>query len=582
MWRFEHMAWLWAILLVPLLLYFAFWLKKKKEQQLSKFAHPEKLKALIHGAESPESKNGRFLWLMGLVFIVFALANIQLGTEEENVVSKGANVVVALDLSNSMLARDVAPDRLERSKKWITELTERFSGDRVAFIVFAGNAYIQMPFSTDYGAFQMHLRSVNTDMIPTQGTALGDAISLGMDMPGTGGQEEKIFILLSDGEDHDSEAIEMAAKAAKNKMTVHTIGIGTSSGAPIPIKTGGGIAYKKDISGNQILSKLNEDNLKKIAAAGNGKYFNIKNERQALREISRTIKWAAGGTGEEKVFKRYKSYFQWFLLPAILLLMLELWGIGKINLNKKNANSLSALIFGFLLLSSCQTPLHPEEKQAATFFEAGDFKQALQTYQTLEKKDSSAGTYYQIATTFSQLQQPDSALQYYEKALSLKPDTMLSMKIWFNKGNIQYQQRNFKAAAESFQNALKLVPGNYSAQYNLCIALEHLPKSPPDQNPPEQNQDNQDKNEENKDQDKDNEQDEKNKDENQDNKNNQEKEDKKPKEERSDKDQAQQKMSQQDIQQLFETLDRQEKAVQKRVLEKAAEKSGRPYVEKDW
>jgi len=461
-------------------------------------------------------------------------------------------------------------------------------------IVFAGRAYVQMPFTTDYGAFEMHLRSVNTEVMPTQGTALGEAISIAMAMPGAGGQKEKVLVLLSDGEDHDSKAIELAKKAASQDLIIHTIGVGTAAGGPIPIKTGAGVAYKTDRSGQQIISKLNEDNLKAIASAGGGKYFNINSEQQAIREIVKSIKWSSASLGEERIYRRYKNYFQWFLFPAIILLMLELAGLnmaaGISALFNKFKKPSSVKVGIWILLSmalvSCQKPLNKQEYQAAQLLADGDIEAAKAIFTQMVQADSSARNLYQLGTIFMLSEQYDSMAICYEAALEKSPDSVLSQKIYFNIGNAVYLTGNYKLAVEAFSEVLSMKPGNYRAQYNLCMALAHI--DPPEEEEQEkdkeqdqdQNQDQQNEGDDQKDQDK-KDGDQKDDDANKDQGDNDQQDQKS--DEKKGQDQPQPgKMSQQDIQRLFDALNQQEKAVQRKVLEKSSDKAGQPYIEKDW
>jgi Mg-chelatase subunit ChlD len=587
MWRFEHIVGLWALLIVPALAFAAVWLQQRKQQRLGSLAQPEKIKALLSSEDASARMNRRLGWFSALVLLVLAMANLQLGKEEESVSSKGSNVVIALDLSNSMLARDVAPDRLERSKRMLSSLAGKFSGDRVALIVFAGRAYVQMPFTTDYGAFEMHLRSVNTEVMPTQGTALGEAISIAMAMPGAGGQKEKVLVLLSDGEDHDSQAIDMAKKAAGQDLIIHAIGVGTDKGGPIPVKTGAGVAYKTDRSGQQIISQLNEDNLKAIASAGGGKYFNINSEKQAIREIVKSIKWSSASLGEERIYRRYKSYFQWFLFPAIIILMLELAGLNFATgisalfskLKRRSAAHAGILTMLSIAAVSCQKPLNQQEYQAAQLLSDGNIEAAKALFSQSLQADSSARNLYQLGTTYMLSEQYDSMAMCYEAALRIESDSQLLQKIYFNIGNVAYLKGDFAFAVEAFSEVLLIQPGNYRAQYNLCMALAHI--KPPDNEDQQQDQDqNEDQQNEDDDQDKkdgDQKDDDADKDQGE-----QDQEDQKGDEKKEQEATSPGKMSQQDIQRLFDALNQQEKAVQRKVLEKSSDKAGQPYIEKDW
>ena len=605
MWRFEHISTLWWWLLIPVTILLIGYLRAQRDKRISGMGNPQKVRALISHLPAKQLFLKRTLWYIAILLIVMAMANLQTGQEEESVTNRGANVVIALDLSNSMLAQDVAPNRLERSKKFLTDLVSELGGDRVAFIVFAGKAYIQMPFTTDYGAFEMQLKAVSTDMMPTQGTAIGEAIGVAESLTTPQNSKQKIMILLSDGEDHDSKAIAAAKKASSRDMIIHTIGVGTSEGAPIPEKSSNGnLVYMRDKDGNQVVTKINEKELEEIASAGSGKYFNIQNERRALREIKRSIKWAKNNTGEQKTYARYKNYFQWFLFPAILILMIELAGVHLLTFREKKVKTLILLLGMLPLWSSCKKSPNEtirDEQDAFQAYQRSDFASALKIYKEVAKKDSSAKSNYNIAVSLSKLLKQDSAIIYYRKVLESQKDTQVIAQTYFNQGCLQYAKKDFKNASESFKNALRWHPDNFRAQYNLSLTLLHLPPQNQSQNQknPDQNQKNnpnQDQNnkqnpdqKKNQDQDKKDKQDQKNKDKSQqqnpqknDSQENKDKNDQKPQDQTPKNEQQNGQLSPQDVKRLFQALDQQERAVQRKVLKQKGNRSGRSYIEKDW
>lgn len=594
MWRLEHIEALWWWLLIPVSILLLIWIRGRRQQNWSELGNPTRIQSLLSDMAAAYRTQRMLLWLLALVMLVLALANLQAGAEEEKVSNKGSNVIIALDLSNSMLARDVAPDRLERSKNFITRLTEQLGGDRVAFIVFAGRAYLQMPFTSDYGAMELQLRTVSTDMMPTQGTALGEAIQLALSMPAVMGQKEKVMILLSDGEDHDSEAISMAKKAASEGVTIYTIGVGTDKGAPIPEMYGPGeMTYKRDLNGNQVLTKLNEDNLRKVAAAGNGQYFNISNERKALREIGKAIRWSGGVTGEEKIYTRYKSYFQWFLLPAILLLMLEMILYKPISGKRASGMAILFPISLFMLLSGCRQAVNDHEAKAFQYYKEGKFQEAIEEYRQGMSADtlSAKEGLLNMSICYQSMGQMDSAVFYIDSLLSRNPDTLLTHKCYYNKGNLLYQKKDYREAVLAYNKALEMTPGHYRTQFNLCLALQHLPKTPPqDQPPPDKNQDQKDQQSDQKDQ-KDKEQE--NKENKDDQKGDKGKDDPKNQEGKSKPENkgqqkpppskpGSQKINAADMERLFQQLSREERAVQKRIYMESGDNTYKPTVEKDW
>ncbi|MCO5248480.1 MAG: VWA domain-containing protein [Chitinophagales bacterium] len=603
MWRLEHIGILWFWLIIPATAFILYLLIQKRERKLNTFGNSKKIISLIQTESKWQSVVKKWIWSLAVILLVLALTNPQSGEEQESVTNKGSNVIIALDLSNSMLAKDIAPSRLERSKKFLQDLVRKLSGDRVAFIVFAGKAYVQMPFTTDYGTFEMQLNSVTTDMMPTQGTALREAIQMSSSLQGTENNPERILVLLSDGEDHDKGAVSQAKKAAENHLLIHTIGIGTSSGAPVPeTLSDGEVRYKKDDAGNQVISKLNEKTLQEIATAGGGKYFNINNEKNALKEIQKSIKWSKSATGEEKVYTRYKNYFQYFLFPAIILLMLEIAGVHILTF-RTNKNQMTSL----LVLLSCSIFLSCNENDRVTAFQnyqKGNFPEATNLYKKIAEKDSSAENLFNLATSLYFQKLPDSATALYERVLKLQPEKSIIANTFFNKANIAIATKDYQTALDNLKKSLEFSPGNYRAQYNLSIVLSLMDNQDKSQEPRTKSQDeNQDKNQEprakNQDQDKSQEPRDKKQDKNQNQDQNQDKDqdprgkdqdskgkNQEPRTKNQDKNQTQaprpSKLSSQAVEQLFQALDQQEKNIQLRHIKKENERSGTIQVEKDW
>ena len=590
MWRLEHIEILWFWMVIPVTVLLIQILLKRREKKLRSFGNSEKIIALIQSESKWQSIVKRWLWSFAVILLIFALSNPQSGKEQESVTNKGSNVIIALDLSDSMLAKDIAPSRLERSKKFLQNLVRKLSGDRVAFVVFAGKAYVQMPFTTDYGTFEMQLNTVTTDMMPTQGTALREAIQMAESLQGTENNPEKILILLSDGEDHDKGAISQAKKSSDKHLLIHTIGVGTVTGAPIlETLSTGEIRYKKDKSGNQVITKLNEKNLQNIASAGGGKYFNIANERQALKEIQKSIKWAKSATGDEKVYTRYKNYFQYFLFPAIILLMLEIAGVHILTFrgSEKKATTLLMLLFSLTIFSCSKN----ERQQAYLDYQKGDTESALKHYKKVVQKDSAVENLYNLATAFYNRKLLDSASVLYDKVLELQPDKNIISQTFFNKANIAYEKDDYQNALENLKKSLEFVPGNYRTQYNLSIVLSKLDDE--NQESGDKSQESGDKSQESGDKSQgsgDKNQESRDKSQESGDKNQEPRDEN---QESGDKNQEsgdnqgntpqQSKLSPQAVEQLFQALDQQEKTIQLRNMNKENEKKGTiKKVEKDW
>jgi Ca-activated chloride channel family protein len=325
--RFEHPEYLWLLTTILLLTFVYFWARSKRKKQIAAIGDAHLVKQLM--PDKSNSKNGiKFMLLLfALAFLIVGLANPQVGSKQETVTRKGVDIIIALDLSESMLANDIQPYRLEKAKMYISKLLNKFQNDRVAFIVFAGNAYLQMPLTVDYSAFDLYLKNVNTKMLPTQGTAIGEAINLAEQAFDAGENKHKALIIISDGENHDENALQLAKDAHKNGTIIFTVGVGTPKGAPIPIlnEQGQEIGRKKDSDGSIVLSKLNEKMLQEIALVGGGNYYRLAGINEEIKNIMSEISTMETKEIQEQVYTDYEDQFQFFLFFAMILIVIELF-----------------------------------------------------------------------------------------------------------------------------------------------------------------------------------------------------------------------------------------------------------------
>jgi len=322
--RFEHIEYLYLLLGIPVfagLFTMALYARSKKLRRLGDL---KLLKRLIPDA-SREKVIFKFVLLnIAYAFLIIGIANPQTGSKLEKVQRKGIDMVVALDISNSMLAQDIKPDRLTRAKQALFKLIDRLEGDRIGIIIFAGKAYTQLPVTTDYAAAKMFVSTISTKDIPSQGTAIGEAIRLGIDSFEEN-KQSKAIIIITDGENHENNAIEMATQASEVGMKVYTIGMGLPEGSPIPMVNSYGqqTGFKKDRDGNTVITKLNEIMLQQIAAAGNGDYVRANNTQAGLSKIFEKINALEESEIEERMFTDYEDQFQYFLGIGLLLIFLE-------------------------------------------------------------------------------------------------------------------------------------------------------------------------------------------------------------------------------------------------------------------
>ncbi|MEI6061389.1 MAG: VWA domain-containing protein [Bacteroidota bacterium] len=347
MFRLAHPQFLYLLLLIPLLVLLFVYARRRKKKALATFGELSLVMRLL-----PEYSGSReilkfILWSLAWMLIVVGLSDPQTGSKLEKIKRKGVDMVFALDVSNSMLAQDVTPNRLERAKQAIIHLLGKLENDRVGLIIFAGKAYTQMPLTTDYSATRLFLSNINPGMIPIQGTAIGDAIETSASGFGNT-KQSKAIIIITDGENHEDNAAEAARAAAAKGIRVYTIGIGLPEGAPIPVYSGNTqIGYKKDASGITVITRLDEPMLQEIAKAGKGIFVRANNSQSGVQEVFDQINKLEKAEYNEAFFSDYEDRFQFFILAALILIFSEVLIAerkgrlaGKINLfsNKTNVS----------------------------------------------------------------------------------------------------------------------------------------------------------------------------------------------------------------------------------------------------
>ena len=262
--------------------------------------------------------------LLGLFFLIIGWSNPQWGTKKEKVKRRSVDVFIALDISQSMLAQDISPSRLERAKRFTQNLIEGLRGERIGTIIFAGNAYIQTPLTTDYSYASLLTRSANPDQAPTQGTAIADAVDLAERSFEEENKNHKALIIITDGENHDEEAVQRTGEANRNGLLVFTVGVGTTEGSFIPMYIGGRTDYKRDKSGQPVRTSLNETLMQELAQAGQGAYFNLDSGSEAVVQALQTrIDNIEKREFEQRVFNEFESYFQYFIALGLLFILLE-------------------------------------------------------------------------------------------------------------------------------------------------------------------------------------------------------------------------------------------------------------------
>ncbi|MEM1327828.1 MAG: VWA domain-containing protein [Bacteroidota bacterium] len=324
--RLEYDTHLYALLLIPLLLLAFSYMWRARRKALTGFGETAVVQQLMEGYSSRKHQIKLLFIIAVVVLLAIAWANPQSGKTlaTKKSTRESVEVIIALDVSYSMLSQDIAPDRMERAKKLATQLIEQLQGERIGLVFFAGNAYLKMPLTDDYGAAQLYINSANPYQIPTQGTAIGEALQMAMNAVDDESEADKVVILITDGENHEDEAMEVAEEAAEQGLIVFTIGAGTEEGGFIPTNVNGYEDFKRDEEGKPVRTRLNEAMLREVASVARGDYYPIQAGANSIgNALQARISRMDKEEFEQQAFDEYESYYQYFVGLALLLLIAE-------------------------------------------------------------------------------------------------------------------------------------------------------------------------------------------------------------------------------------------------------------------
>lgn len=325
MFRFGQPDYLYLLLVIPLLIGLFVYLRMQQTTARNRFSSSALFQRLAREHSGRKGIVKASLLVLSYAFLIVALSNPQVGTRMEEVKQEGVDLFIALDVSKSMLAEDIKPNRLEKAKYEIGNLIQRLAGDKVGLIVFSGEAYTQFPLTIDYSAANLLLDVVDVESVPNPGTAIGSAIAQAMKSFNFEEPASKVLIIMTDGENNAGDAIEQAKEAAEKGVRIFTIGLGSPQGAPIPVYNAAGqqVDFKKDRSGNVVLTKLDESSLEEIASIGKGKYYRASNTQDELDAIYKEINALEKREFGVKKFTEFDDKFQYFLACALVLLLIE-------------------------------------------------------------------------------------------------------------------------------------------------------------------------------------------------------------------------------------------------------------------
>ena len=563
MFRFENPIYLWLLLIIPVLALLRFWGWRQRKKKLRKFGDPELLKELMPDVSKyrPSVK----FWLMqaALALLIVMLARPQMGTKISREKRNGIETIICLDISNSMKCEDVVSSRLQKSKMLIENLVDHFTNDKIGLIVFAGDAFVQLPITSDYVSAKMFLQNIEPSLIDLQGTDIARALSLAMN---SFTQQEKIgraIIVITDGEDHEGGALEAAEAARKKGINVFILGVGDEKGSPIPDGQGG---YMRDQSGNIVMTALNEQMCQQVAQAGSGKYIHVDNTSDAQEKLNDELAKLQKGETNSVIYSEYDEQFQAFGILVLLLLIIEVCILESKNplsrrfslFGREKNKKVSIIIILLCFSVSMSAQVDRQHIRAGNkLFRQQQYDKAEVEYQkALTANSRNPQAMYNLGCALMMQQKDSAAIVQFEHAGKLETSKMRKAQVYHNIGWICQKSQLYREAIEAYKESLRNNPEDNETRYNLALCMRQ-----------QKNQKNQGGGNDDKNKEKQNQQNQQNQDQNK----NQDKQQQKPKEQ----------MSKDNAEQLLNAAMQEEKATQQR-MKKAMQHPNRRQLQKNW
>lgn len=471
--RFQHTEYLWFLALVPALaglFAYAIYRKKKAAKQLG----DPVLVQLLSRNYNPRAYLAKFILIaVAIGLFVVTIANLRSPVGSEKVSRSGIDVMIALDVSKSMLARDIKPTRLDRARQVLSRLVDRLTNDRVGIVVFAGKAYLQMPLTADHAAAKMYLSAASTESVPTQGTVIGSALKMCYSSFNTQEKKYKAIVLVSDGEDHDEEAVRLAKQMSQEGVVIYTVGIGSPQGVTLLDETTN--QPKTDVQGNPVISRLNEEELRQIAQEANGQYILFQNTDAVVDVITKQLAGMDQRNVSDDSLINYKSWFQYFLLAILLLLLAESFISENRRLKRVAMKPLVTILFIFLgLQAGAQTNNGQENiKQGNDLYKKGDYDKASEKYKAVaDKNPENATASFNNGNALYRSGKKEEALDAYDNSLKNLKTPAEKSNAYYNKGVVLQNDKKLEACIDAYKQSLKLDPTNEDARQNLQKALQ--------------------------------------------------------------------------------------------------------------
>lgn len=542
---FENIEYLWLLLLLPITVLFYFYAVHKKKLAAKKIGDAFLVNELTANYNKKSYPKKFILSFIAMLLVLLAVANLRTKTGTETITRNGIDVMIAIDVSKSMLAKDILPNRLERAKQILSKLIDKLSNDRIGIVIFAGKAYVQMPLTGDHSAAKMYINAASTESVPKQGTVIGDALKMSYAAFNSKEKKYKTVILLSDGEDHDEDAIAIAKEMATQGVVVHTVGIGSAEGATIKNELTG--EDKKDKDGNVVITKLNELELADIASSGNGTYQLYSNTDAVVNNLYKELSTMDRRNVEDKSLENYKSWFQILLGFALLFLILEQF-INEVKMKKNIKYIPTALLLFFTTTTNAQVDKEALKKGNEAY-KKSDFEKAITQYLDATKQNEKNTTaQYNLGNALYKANKKEDAIKAYDKVATEAANATKKSNALYNKGVALQSNKALQECIDAYKKALLHDETNADARHNLQLALQQQKQQKENEKKKKDKQQEKQNNDQNK------------------------KEENKPKPQQSN-------ISKQDAEQKLKALEQREKELQDK-MHKAGEATNN--LEKDW
>ena len=567
MFRFESPQYLYLLLVLVALAAIHYYIIYKKKRQVKRFGDPELTRQLFLGVSRWRPEVKFWITMLALASFIVALARPQFGTRLDTRERTGIEAIIALDVSNSMLAEDVKPNRLEKAKMMVSNMVDGMRDDKIGLIVFAGQAFVQLPITSDYVSAKMFLETISPSMMSVQGTDIAEAINLSMRSFTQQEDVSRAIFVITDGEDNEARGVEAAKQAASKGVRVYVLGIGNPGGAPIPIPGTG--QYIIDDEGNTVVSRLSEEMCREIATAGNGSYIYVDNSSSAQKKLSEQVDRLAKAKMESQLYSEYDEQFQGFVLIGILLLLLDVFLLEReskstwlSNLFRRGRPVAALFLLIFSLTAMAQTDRDYIRRGNRLMRDSVYDKAQVEYQKAIEKDNTNPISHFNLGNALLYQNKAEDAMKEYETAARLEKDKTRLAQIYHNMGVVLQSAKQFDKAVACYRNSLRNDPTNNETRYNYALSLFQLKKN-------QGGQDNQDQQKDDK---------------GQDEKKEQEQQQQKQEQDKKDEQQQQpqpEQMSRENAEQMLNAAMQDEKATQEKI-QKAQQKRQQKQLQKQW